>query len=78
MKEKGMNFSEAFNFVQTKRDKAFPNIGFIRQLKDYEKELNFQKKYDCLIKIIVILIYLIFNILLIFYLNISLKFKLKN
>ena len=41
MKEKGMNFSEAFNFVQTKRDKAFPNIGFIRQLKDYEKELNF-------------------------------------
>ena len=35
-----MKFQDAFNFVRGIRDKVFPNVGFMKQLKDYEIELK--------------------------------------
>eukprot|EP00250_Pteridium_aquilinum_P002072 c12280_g1_i1 orf=534-1079(-) len=36
----GMNFSEAFDLVRTKRPQASPNPGFVLQLKKFERKLK--------------------------------------
>lgn len=38
-----MTHEEAIAFIKEKRPKANPNEGFIKQLKDFEVELNSQK-----------------------------------
>ena len=40
MKYKKMKFIDALLFVRKKRQKINPNVGFIQQLREYEKELN--------------------------------------
>ncbi|XP_051125445.1 dual specificity protein phosphatase 1 [Andrographis paniculata] len=40
MYKNGMSFSEALEHVKTKRPVAFPNFGFISQLREYEKTLQ--------------------------------------
>ncbi|XP_027332497.1 dual specificity protein phosphatase 1-like isoform X2 [Abrus precatorius] len=40
MKTRGMCFSEALRYVESKRPAASPNRGFIDQLKDFEKSLQ--------------------------------------
>ena len=40
MKYQNMNFDKAFELVKSKRDKVNPKAGFIKQLKEYETELN--------------------------------------
>ena len=40
MKYQNMNFDKAFELVKYKRDKVNPKAGFIKQLKEYETELN--------------------------------------
>ena len=39
MKEKGMTFNKAFEYVKKKRPQIDPNTGFVDQLKKYELEL---------------------------------------
>ena len=41
MKHKNMNFNKAFGLIKEKRGQMQPNSGFIRQLKEYEKELGY-------------------------------------
>jgi hypothetical protein len=38
-----MGYEEAIAFIKEKRPKANPNEGFIKQLKDFEVELNSEK-----------------------------------
>eukprot|EP01016_Furgasonia_blochmanni_P000282 TRINITY_DN10030_c0_g1_i3.p1 TRINITY_DN10030_c0_g1~~TRINITY_DN10030_c0_g1_i3.p1 ORF type:complete len:140 (+),score=39.09 TRINITY_DN10030_c0_g1_i3:64-483(+) len=40
MKKKKMTFEKAFAFVKQKRFLASPNLGFAKQLKDYEKKVG--------------------------------------
>lgn len=40
MKEKGMGFWDALNFTRSKRSIVCPNMGFMRQLQDFDKELS--------------------------------------
>ena len=40
MKELGMNFYEALNLCRSKRPIVCPNMGFVRQLQEYERELK--------------------------------------
>ena len=40
MKSQKMKLDKVLELIETKREKASPNIGFIRQLKEYEKELG--------------------------------------
>lgn len=42
MKELGMNFYDALNFCRSKRPIVCPNMGFVRQLQEYERELKTQ------------------------------------
>jgi protein-tyrosine phosphatase len=42
MKKKGIGFKEAIAFVRQARPNVCPNLGFERQLKDYEMNLNRQ------------------------------------
>ena len=42
MKSQKMSYDKVFSLVQSKRDKIKPNEGFIKQLKEYEKELGIQ------------------------------------
>ncbi|CAD8098242.1 unnamed protein product [Paramecium sonneborni] len=51
MKTKGLGFSEAFNFVKKKRSVIQPNYGFIKQLRNYEKEVKIVKKEPLQLKI---------------------------
>jgi protein-tyrosine phosphatase len=37
MRFKNMRFEEAYKFVRGQRSMVFPNLGFIRQLREYEK-----------------------------------------
>jgi len=39
MKYEKMKFDEAYIYVKKIRRLAFPNIGFMRQLKEYEKQI---------------------------------------
>ena len=39
MKEKGFEFWNALNFVRSRRSIICPNMGFMRQLQEYEKAL---------------------------------------
>lgn len=39
MKEKGFEFWNALNFVRSRRSIICPNMGFMRQLQEYEKTL---------------------------------------
>jgi hypothetical protein len=34
-----MTYEEAYKFVKQKRKVAFPNLGFVRQLKDLQKQM---------------------------------------
>ncbi|CAD8071007.1 unnamed protein product [Paramecium primaurelia] len=43
MKTKGWLFQEAFEFVRKRRSVVFPNYGFQRQLRNYEKDLKQSK-----------------------------------
>ena len=40
MKSQKMKLDKALELIKSKREKASPNIGFIQQLKEYEKELG--------------------------------------
>jgi protein-tyrosine phosphatase len=40
MKEKKMPFWEALNLVRQRRPIVCPNVGFMRQLQEYERELK--------------------------------------
>ena len=40
MATENMNLESAYKFVRKKRTLAFPNMGFVKQLKDYEKQLK--------------------------------------
>ena len=40
MRYYSMNYEEAFKFVKTKRSFIRPNVGFVEQLKEYEKKLG--------------------------------------
>lgn len=40
MKENRLTFEEALKLVKSKHPQTMPNTGFVRQLKDYENELN--------------------------------------
>lgn len=40
MKKKSWGFKEAIAFVRKSRPSVLPNLGFERQLKDYENALN--------------------------------------
>ncbi|CAD8099364.1 unnamed protein product [Paramecium sonneborni] len=40
MKTTGLNFQEAFTYVRKRRSVVFPNYGFQRQLRNYEKDLK--------------------------------------
>jgi protein-tyrosine phosphatase len=40
MKENSWRFEEAHKFVKSKRSCVFPNIGFLRSLKQYELKLG--------------------------------------
>ena len=40
MKSQKMKLDKALELIKSKREKACPNIGFIQQLKEYEKELG--------------------------------------
>jgi hypothetical protein len=40
MKSEKMKFEEAYKFVKSKRRMAFPNLGFVRQLRGFEKSLE--------------------------------------
>ena len=44
MKKYGMNFEESLKYVQCAREVARPNSNFQKVLKQYEKELNTNKK----------------------------------
>jgi protein-tyrosine phosphatase len=37
MKFKNMKFEEAYKYVKGQRSMVFPNLGFMRQLREYEK-----------------------------------------
>ncbi len=39
MKERGFEFWNALNFVRSRRSIICPNMGFMRQLQEYEKTL---------------------------------------
>lgn len=45
MQERGMKFQEAFAFASKKRPVIFPNMGFQRQLREYEQLLLIKKSY---------------------------------
>ncbi|CAD8166101.1 unnamed protein product [Paramecium octaurelia] len=51
MKTKGLGFQEAFNFVRKKRSVIQPNYGFIKQLRNYQKEIRIGKKEPLQLKI---------------------------
>ena len=40
MKSQKMKLDKVLELIKKKREKASPNIGFIQQLKEYEKELG--------------------------------------
>ncbi|KAG9135560.1 hypothetical protein Leryth_002303 [Lithospermum erythrorhizon] len=40
MRKRGMTFSEAFEFVKSRRPVAGPNAGFVLQLQNYEKTIK--------------------------------------
>jgi hypothetical protein len=44
MKTLNMSCFETFEMVKSKRKKVFPNLAFMKQLKDYEKILSKQKE----------------------------------
>lgn len=46
MQEKDMTFTEAFAFASKRRPIIFPNMGFQRQLCEYEKLLHLHKSYS--------------------------------
>lgn len=46
MQEKDMKFQEAFAFASKKRPVIFPNMGFQRQLCEFEKLLHLKKSYS--------------------------------
>jgi len=39
MKENNLSFQKAYDLVKEKHKEAFPNLGFVRQLRQYETEL---------------------------------------
>jgi dual specificity MAP kinase phosphatase len=46
MKQRNWSFEESFKFVKLKRNSKYtnPNFGFLKQLKDYEQELNISRR----------------------------------
>jgi len=38
-----MTTEEALNFIKSKRSQIAPNQSYIRQLKEFEEEVSFQK-----------------------------------
>ena len=40
LKSQKINLEKALEIIKSKREKASPNIGFLKQLKEYEKELG--------------------------------------
>ena len=46
MQEKDMLFQEAFQFASKRRPVIFPNMGFQRQLCEFEKLLHLKKSYS--------------------------------
>ena len=40
MKSQKMSLEKVLELMKSKREKVNPNTGFMKQLKDYEKELN--------------------------------------
>jgi len=46
MKEKGMRMGKALRYVKEKRTFVNPNDGFRRQLKQYERELDAQRRVN--------------------------------
>lgn len=45
MQEKDMSFQQAFAFASKRRPVIFPNMGFQRQLCEFEKLLHLKKSY---------------------------------
>ena len=43
MKKNGWSFDESYSFTKEKRYAVSPNSGFVKQLKNYEKNLNIKK-----------------------------------
>jgi hypothetical protein len=46
MKERGMPFWDAYNFTRAKRPIICPNMGFMKQLQDFEKELLRDREFQ--------------------------------
>mmetsp|Transcript_17566 Transcript_17566/g.29652 ORF Transcript_17566/g.29652 Transcript_17566/m.29652 type:complete len:192 (+) Transcript_17566:291-866(+) len=46
MQEKNMGFEEAFSYASRSRPIIFPNMGFQRQLAEFERLLKVKKKYS--------------------------------
>lgn len=44
MKKQGLSLIEAFRVVKARRDKIYPNNGFLQQLKQWEKGLTAKKE----------------------------------
>ena len=44
MKEFSWNFENTFNFMLSKHPVTHPNIGFVRQLQNYEAEIKKKNK----------------------------------
>ena len=40
MKSQKLKLVKVLELIRTKREKVSPNIGFLQQLKEYEKELG--------------------------------------
>ena len=48
MKYHGLSFEDSFQFVKAKRPIIHPNIGFIRQLKEFEQKLKLKESMPSL------------------------------
>lgn len=46
MQEKDMSFEEAFSYASKRRPVIFPNMGFQRQLTEFERLLLVKKQYS--------------------------------
>ena len=46
MQEKNLSFQKAFAFASSKRPVIFPNMGFQKQLCEFEKLLHVHKSYN--------------------------------
>ena len=49
MREKSMGLWEALNLVRQRRPIVCPNIGFMRQLQDFEREIKKEREMQAIL-----------------------------